>query len=89
MGADWRRRNARPRSETAAASIAVGSRPRDVQRDDVRRAIEAARGVQLPEDRGSAARPAAGIFSGRAGQRSRDAIGMVEAAAPTKRTRIS
>jgi cell division protein FtsA len=31
--------------------ITLGSKPRDIQRDDVRRAIEAARGVTLPEDR--------------------------------------
>ncbi|MGA9185243.1 MAG: cell division protein FtsA, partial [Candidatus Acidiferrales bacterium] len=31
--------------------INVAARPRDVQRDDVRRAVEAARGVTLPEDR--------------------------------------
>jgi cell division protein FtsA len=31
--------------------VALGSRPRDVNRDDVRRAIEAARNVTLPEDR--------------------------------------
>jgi cell division protein FtsA len=32
--------------------ITLGSRPRDVQREDVQRAIDAARGVNLPEDRG-------------------------------------
>lgn len=31
--------------------ITVAAKPRDIQRDDVRRAIEAARGVTLPEDR--------------------------------------
>jgi cell division protein FtsA len=31
--------------------VALGSRPRDVNRDDVRRAVEAARNVTLPEDR--------------------------------------
>src|ERR1700741_5489861 len=31
--------------------ITVGARPRDIQRDDIRRAIEAARGVSLPEVR--------------------------------------
>jgi cell division protein FtsA len=32
-------------------TIGVGTRPRDVQREDVRRAIETARGISLPEDR--------------------------------------
>ena len=36
------------RGVNSRGGITVGSRPRDVQRDDVRRAIEAARGVQLP-----------------------------------------
>src|ERR1700683_106044 len=31
--------------------ITLGARPRDVQREDVRRAIDAARGISLPEDR--------------------------------------
>jgi cell division protein FtsA len=31
--------------------ISLGQRQRDVQRDDVRRAVEAARGISLPEDR--------------------------------------
>jgi cell division protein FtsA len=39
------------RGVNSRGGIAVGSKPRDVQRDDVRRAIEAARGVTLPEDR--------------------------------------
>jgi cell division protein FtsA len=39
------------RGVNSRAGITLGSRPRDVQRDDVRRAIEAARGVNLPEDR--------------------------------------
>jgi cell division protein FtsA len=39
------------RGMNSRGGITVGSRPRDVQRDDVRRAIEAARGVQMPEDR--------------------------------------
>ncbi len=39
------------RGVNSRGGITVGSRPRDVQRDDVRRAIEAARGVSLPEDR--------------------------------------
>ena len=39
------------RGVNSRGGIAVGAKPRDVQRDDVRRAIEAARGVTLPEDR--------------------------------------
>ena len=39
------------RGVNSRGGITVGARPRDVQRDDVRRAIEAARGVSLPEDR--------------------------------------
>ena len=39
------------RGVNSRGGITVGSRPRDVQRDDVRRAIEAARGITLPEDR--------------------------------------
>jgi len=39
------------RGVNSRGGINIGSRPRDVQRDDVRRAIEAARGVTLPEDR--------------------------------------
>ena len=39
------------RGVNSRGGITLGSRPRDVQRDDVRRAIEAARGVTLPEDR--------------------------------------
>jgi len=39
------------RGVNSRGAITVGSKPRDIQRDDVRRAIEAARGVTLPEDR--------------------------------------
>ena len=39
------------RGVNSRGGITVGARPRDMQRDDVRRAIEAARGIQLPEDR--------------------------------------
>ena len=39
------------RGVNSRAGITFGSRPRDVQREDVRRAIEAARNVTLPEDR--------------------------------------
>jgi cell division protein FtsA len=39
------------RGVNSRGGITMGTRPRDVQRDDVRRAIEAARGVTLPEDR--------------------------------------
>ncbi len=39
------------RGVNSRGGMTIGARPRDVQRDDVRRAIEAARGIQLPEDR--------------------------------------
>ena len=39
------------RGVNSRGGITLGARPRDIQRDDVRRAIEAARGVTLPEDR--------------------------------------
>lgn len=39
------------RGITSRGGISLGRRPRDVQRDDVRRAVEAARGISLPEDR--------------------------------------
>ncbi len=39
------------RGVNSRGGIAVGARPRDIQREDVRRAIEAARGISLPEDR--------------------------------------
>jgi cell division protein FtsA len=39
------------RGVNSRGGITVGARPRDIQRDDVRRAIETARGVTLPEDR--------------------------------------
>jgi cell division protein FtsA len=39
------------RGVNSRGGITMGTRPRDVQREDVRRAIEAARGVSLPEDR--------------------------------------
>jgi cell division protein FtsA len=39
------------RGLNSRGGLTVGARPRDIQRDDVRRAIEAARGVSLPEDR--------------------------------------
>jgi cell division protein FtsA len=39
------------RGVNSLGGITLGSRPRDVQREDVRRAIEAAKGVTLPEDR--------------------------------------
>ena len=39
------------RGVNSRGGITIGARPRDVHRDDVRRAIEAARGVTLPEDR--------------------------------------
>lgn len=39
------------RGVNSRGGITLGSRPRDVEREDVRRAVEAARGVHLPEDR--------------------------------------
>jgi cell division protein FtsA len=36
---------------TSRGGITVGNRPRDIDREDVRHAVEAARGVTLPEDR--------------------------------------
>jgi cell division protein FtsA len=39
------------RGVNSRGGITLGTRPRDIQREDVRRAIEAARGVSLPEDR--------------------------------------
>ncbi len=39
------------RGVNSRGGITLGARPRDVQRDDVRRAIDAARGITLPEDR--------------------------------------
>jgi cell division protein FtsA len=39
------------RGVNSRGGVTVGTRPRDIHRDDVRRAIEAARGVSLPEDR--------------------------------------
>ncbi len=39
------------RGVNSRGGITVGARPRDIQREDIRRAVEAARGVQLPEDR--------------------------------------
>jgi cell division protein FtsA len=39
------------RGVNSRGGITVGAKPRDIERDDVRRAIEAARGVTLPEDR--------------------------------------
>lgn len=39
------------RGLNSRGGISMGRRPRDVQRDDVRRSVEAARNVSLPEDR--------------------------------------
>jgi len=39
------------RGVNSRGGIALGARPRDVQKDDVQRAIDSARGVTLPEDR--------------------------------------
>ena len=39
------------RGVNSRGGITLGNRPRDIERDDVKRAIEAARNVTLPEDR--------------------------------------
>jgi cell division protein FtsA len=39
------------RGVNSRGGITLGQRPRDIQKDDVRRAVEAARNVTLPEDR--------------------------------------
>jgi cell division protein FtsA len=39
------------RGVNSRGGISLGNRPREVQRDDLRRAVEAARAVSLPEDR--------------------------------------
>ena len=67
------------RGVNSRGGITVGARPRDVQRDDVRRAIEAARGVTLPEDR-EVLHVLPQEFSLDAQDNIRDAMGMVGAA---------
>jgi cell division protein FtsA len=57
-------------------TVGSGTRPRDVQREDVRRAIEAARGVTLPEDR-EVLHVLPQEFSLDAQDNIRDAVGMV------------
>jgi cell division protein FtsA len=64
------------RGVNSRAGVALGSRPRDVQADDVRRAIEAARGVSLPEDR-EVLHVLPQEFSLDAQDGIRDAVGMV------------
>jgi cell division protein FtsA len=64
------------RGVNSRGGITIGSRPRDVQRDDVRRAIEGARGVKLPEDR-EVLHVLPQEFSLDAQDNIRDAIGMV------------
>jgi len=39
------------RGVNSRAGITLGNRPRDIERDDVRRAVDAARNITLPEDR--------------------------------------
>jgi cell division protein FtsA len=39
------------RGLNSRAGIALGQRPRDIERDDVRRAVDAARNISLPDDR--------------------------------------
>ena len=64
------------RGVNSRGGITLGSRARDVQRDDVRRAIEAAKGVSLPEDR-EVLHVLPQEFSLDAQDNIRDAIGMV------------
>jgi cell division protein FtsA len=64
------------RGVNSRGGITLGARPRDVQRDDVRRAIEAARGVSLPEDR-EVLHVLPQEFSLDSQDNIRDAIGMV------------
>jgi cell division protein FtsA len=64
------------RGVNSRGGITVGSKPRDIQRDDVRRAVEAARGVTLPEDR-EILHVLPQEFSLDAQDNIRDAIGMV------------
>ena len=39
------------RGANSRGGIALGPRPRDIEREDVRRAVDAARNISLPEDR--------------------------------------
>jgi cell division protein FtsA len=39
------------RGVNSRGGVTLGNRPRDIEREDVRRAVDAARGVNLPEDR--------------------------------------
>ncbi|HUE55166.1 MAG TPA: cell division protein FtsA [Candidatus Udaeobacter sp.] len=39
------------RGVNSRAGVTLGQRPRDIERDDVRRAVDAARNISLPEDR--------------------------------------
>jgi cell division protein FtsA len=64
------------RGVNSRGGITVGTRPRDIQREDVRRAVEAARGIQLPEDR-EVLHVLPQEFSLDAQDNIRDAIGMV------------
>jgi cell division protein FtsA len=64
------------RGVNSRGGITIGARRREVQRDDVRRAIEAARGVSLPEDR-EVLHVLPQEFSLDAQDNIRDAIGMV------------
>lgn len=64
------------RGVNSRGGITLGTRPRDIQRDDVRRAVEAARGVSLPEDR-EVLHVLPQEFSLDSQDNIRDAIGMV------------
>ena len=64
------------RSVNSRGGITLGNRPRDIERDDVKRAVDAARNVSLPEDREVLhVLPHEFIVDGHDGIR--DAIGMV------------
>ncbi len=63
------------RGVNSRGGITVAARPRDIQQEDIRRAVEAARGVTLPEDREILhVLPQEFLLDGQGGIR--DAIGM-------------
>jgi cell division protein FtsA len=64
------------RGVNSRGGVTVSAKPRDIQRDDVRRAIETARGITLPEDR-EVLHVLPQEFSLDAQDNIRDAIGMV------------
>jgi cell division protein FtsA len=64
------------RGVDSVAGISLGQRPRDIERDDVRRAVDAARNITLPEDR-EVLHVLPNEFKVDAQEGIRDAIGMV------------